>query len=123
MAKCTFDVDAFFGAIESKKSTLGISWHELAASLEMPDETVFGRMSRGETPDIDTVFTLSAWLGSPLEHYVRGEVPSPDSLAHTIQMIEDALREGRPDADESVLRAAHAQLTEKTAARASQDAA
>jgi len=108
--KCTFDVDTFFGALESKKSALGISWRELADVLEIPDVAVFGRMSRGEAPDIDTVFTLSAWLGSPLERYVRGDIASPDSLAQIIEMIEEALHEDGPEASKSRLCAAHAWL-------------
>ena len=65
--KRDLNVDAFYGALESKKSELGVSWRGLAAELGLPDHTVFSRMSRGQTPDVDTLLSLSGWLGVPLE--------------------------------------------------------
>ncbi len=65
--KRDLNVDAFYGALESKKSELGVSWRGLAAELELSDHTVFTRMSRGQTPDVDTLLSLSGWLGVPLE--------------------------------------------------------
>jgi len=114
--KRDLDIDAFFGALESKKSELGISWRGLAAELELPDHTVFTRMSRGQTPDVDTLLTLSAWLGVPLETYARGEVVAPDSRSQTLESIQsflradEALSEESADAITSVLRAAYDQL-------------
>jgi Bacteriophage CI repressor helix-turn-helix domain len=75
--KRNLDVDAFYGALESKKSELGVSWRSLAAELDLPDHTVFTRMSRGQTPDVGTLLSLSAWLGVPLETYAHGGSPCP----------------------------------------------
>ena len=90
--KRNLDVDAFYGALESKKSELGVSWRGLAAELELPDHTVFTRMSRGQTPDVDTLLSLSAWLGVPLETYAHGEVAAPDSRSRTLESIRSFLR-------------------------------
>ena len=116
--KRDLNIDAFFGALESKKSELGISWRGLAAELELPDHTVFTRMSRGQTPDVDTLLTLSAWLGVPLETYTRGEVVAPDSRSQTLESIrsflraDEALSQESADAITSVLRAAYDQLAQ-----------
>ena len=116
--KRDLDIDAFFGALESKKSELGISWRGLAAELELPDHTVFTRMSRGQTPDVDTLLSLSGWLGVPLETYARGEVVAPDSRPQTLESIrsflraDEALSQESADAITSVLRAAYDQLAQ-----------
>jgi hypothetical protein len=116
--KRNLDVDAFYGALESKKSELGVSWRSLAAELELPDHTVFTRMSRGQTPDVDTLLSLSAWLGVPLETYAHGEVAAPDSRSQTLESIpsylraDEALSEESAEAITSVLRAAYYQLAQ-----------
>jgi len=117
--KRNFDVDAFYGALESKKSELGVSWRGLATELELPDHTVFTRMSRGQTPDVDTLLSLSGWLGVPLETYARGEVAAPDSRSQTLESIrgflraDEALSEESAEAITSVLRAAYDQLAQR----------
>lgn len=117
--KRDLDVDAFYGALESKKSELGVSWRGLAAELELPDHTVFTRMSRGQTPDVRTLLSLSAWLGVPLETYTHGEVVAPDSRSQTLESIrsflraDEALSEESAEAITSVLRAAYDQLAQR----------
>jgi len=116
--KRDLDIDAFYGALESKKSELDVSWRALAAELDLTDHTVFTRMSRGQTPDVDTLLSLAGWLGVPLETYVRGEITAPDSRSQTLESIrsflraDDALSEESADAITSVLRAAYDQLAQ-----------
>jgi hypothetical protein len=117
--KRDLDIDAFYGALESKKSELSVCWRGLAAELELPDHTVFTRMSRGQTPDVDTLLSLSAWLGVPLETYAHGEVAAPDSRPQTLESIrsyqraDEALSEESAEAITSVLRAAYDQLAQR----------
>lgn len=117
--KRDLDIDALYGALESKKAETSVSWRSLASELELPDHTVFTRMSRGQVPDVDTLLTLSAWLGVPLETYAQGEVSSPDSQQDTLLAIRTFLRADKalsPDSAEaitSVLRAAYDQLAER----------
>ncbi len=117
--KRDLDIDAFYGALESKKSELGVSWRGLATELELPDHTVFTRMSRSQTPDVDTLLSLSAWLGVPLETYAHGEVAAPDSRSQTLESIrsylhaDEALSEESAEAITSVLRAAYDQLAQR----------
>jgi hypothetical protein len=117
--KRDLNVDAFYGALESKKSELGVSWRGLATELGLPDHTVFSRMSRGQTPDVDTLLSLSGWLGVPLETYVHGEIVAPDSRSQTLEAIrgflraDEALSEESAEAITSVLRAAYDQLAQR----------
>src|SRR3954468_15230458 len=109
--KRELDIDAFYGALESKKSEQDLSWRKLAETLEM-DHTVFTRMSRGQVPPIGTLLTLSGWLGKPIEHFAAGEVVGPDSRQDTLEAIHGYLRADKAlapesaDAIHSVLKAA-----------------
>ncbi len=75
-------------------------------------------MSRGQTPDVDTLLSLSAWLGVPLETYAQGEVVAPDSRSQTLESIRSFLRadetlsEESAEAITSVLGAAYDQLSQ-----------
>lgn len=116
--KRDLDIDAFYGALESKKAESGVSWRGLATELELADHTVFTRLSRGQVPDVDTLLSLSAWLGVPLETYSRGEVDAPDTRQDTLMTIQTFLRADKAltpesaDAISSVLRAAYDQLAQ-----------
>jgi hypothetical protein len=117
--KRELDIDALYGALESKKSEAGISWRTLATELELPDHTVFTRMSRGQIPDAATLLSLAGWLGVPLETYARGEVMAPDTRQQTLESIRTFLRADKAlssesaDAITSVLRAAYDQLAQR----------
>jgi hypothetical protein len=116
--KRELDIDAFYGALESKKSEQELSWRKLAETLEM-DHTVFTRMSRGQVPPVSTLLTLSSWLGKPLEHFANGEVTAPDSRQDTLEAIHSFLRADKAlapqsaDAIHSVLKAAYDQLAQQ----------
>jgi hypothetical protein len=117
--KRELDIDALYGALESKKAEGGISWRILANELELPDHTVFTRMSRGQVPDATTLLSLAGWLGVPLETYARGEVTAPDTRQQTVESIRTFLRADKAlspesaDAITSVLRAAYDQLARR----------
>ena len=116
--KRELDIDAFYGALESKKGEQDMSWRKLANELEISDHTVFTRMSRGQVPPAGTLLTLSSWLGRPLENFATGEVMAPDSREDTLQAIHSYLRADKALAAESaeaihsVLKAAYNQLVE-----------
>ena len=117
--KRDLDIDALYGALESKKEEAGISWRTLATELELPDHTVFTRMSRGQVPDAATLLSLAGWLGVPLETFARGEVAAVDTRQQTLESIRTFLRADKAlsaesaDAITSVLRAAYDQLAQR----------
>ncbi|HEX6680581.1 MAG TPA: helix-turn-helix domain-containing protein [Gaiellaceae bacterium] len=117
--KRELDVKALYAAVESKKGELDLSWRKLAEELELADHTVFTRMSRGQVPEVDTLLSLSGWLGVPLDHFARGEIATLDSRRETIEAISSYLRADEALAPESaealtsVLRAAYDQLAQR----------
>ena len=117
--KRNLDIDAMYGALESKKSEAGVSWRMLAKELELSDHTVFTRMSRGQVPDAATLLSLAGWLDVPLETYARGEVLAPDTRQQTLESIRTFLRADKAlspesaDAITSVMLAAYDQLAQR----------
>jgi hypothetical protein len=116
VVKRELDIQAFYAAVESQKSTLGVTWSSLAAELELDSQDVFTSMSRGVVPDANALLTLAAWLGAPLEAFAHGEVVAPDPRQHAMDSISSYLSVNASLAPESqaaidsVLRAAYKQL-------------
>jgi hypothetical protein len=114
--KRELDIDALFGTLESKRTQAAISWRTSATELDLPDHTVFTRISRGQIPDAATLLSLAAWLGVPLETFARGEVITLDTRQQTLESIRTFLRADKAlspqsaDAITSLLRAAYDQL-------------
>ncbi len=121
--KRELDVQALYAAVESKKSELDLSWRRLADELELGDHTVFTRMSRGQVPEINTLLSLTGWLGLPLDTFARGDVVAVDSRRQTMEAIysylraDKALAPASAEAISSVVRAAYDQLAQQTADR------
>jgi DNA-binding phage protein len=114
--KAGFDIDAFYAALESAKSALGMSWRALALELGLADHTVFTRMSRGQVPDVDTLLSLARWLGVRLETYAHDSFVQSNGRERTLDCIRTVLRDDSVLAPEnvealtSVLRATYDEL-------------
>jgi len=118
--KQELDIQALYAAVESKKSEFELSWSGLAAELEFADDSVFTRMAHGQVPETNTLLTLTAWLGSSLDDFARGDVVAPDMQQQTMDAInsylradEQALAPESTEAIASVLRAAYRELVER----------
>jgi transcriptional regulator with XRE-family HTH domain len=110
------DTTALLGALEAKKDEEGRSWRDIARELGI-DHSTFTRLGRGQRPDVDTLVTLTDWLGVPLDTFVVGDAPH-DERQETLAAIatylraDKALKPRSAQAIESVLRAAYDQLAE-----------
>jgi transcriptional regulator with XRE-family HTH domain len=120
--KSAFDIDSFYGVLESKKAREGLSWRKLAQELELTDHTVFTRMSRGRVPDMGTLLRLSQWVGTPLETFDRsGREDDPDkpetlSAIYGYLRADKALSHESAEAINAVLVAAYEELVERESA-------
>lgn len=116
MSRRYLDTTALLGALEAKKDEEGRSWRDIARELEI-DHSTFTRLGRGQRPDVDTLVTLTDWVGVPLDTFVVGEAPH-DERQETLAAIatylraDKALKPRSAQAIESVLRAAYDQLAE-----------
>jgi transcriptional regulator with XRE-family HTH domain len=116
MSSRHLDTTALLGALEAKKDEEGRSWRDIARELGI-DHSTFTRLGRGQRPDVDTLVTLTDWLGVPLDTFVVGDAPH-DERQETLAAIatylraDKALKPRSAQAIESVLRAAYDQLAE-----------
>ena len=114
MAETSIDMQAFYAALDQKRQNKGFSWRGLAQQLGITPST-FTRMAQGRRPDSDTFAVLLAWLGLPIERFLKGrDVTSADP--DPVVMISSYLRSARnvrPEdakALEDIIRAAYGAL-------------
>lgn len=111
------DTTALYSALLAKKEEQGLSWRAVASELGIASST-FTRLYKGSRPDMDTVLTLTGWLGVPVERFLSGQAAERDERRETIIAIGAHLRADRrltpegADAIAAVVKAAYDQLAE-----------
>jgi transcriptional regulator with XRE-family HTH domain len=111
------DTTALYSALLAKKEEEGLSWRAVAVQLGIASST-FTRLYKGSRPDMDTVLTLTGWLGVPVERFLSGQAAERDERRETMVAIGSHLRADRrltpegADAIAAVVKAAYDQLAE-----------
>ena len=114
MAETNIDIQAFYAALNQKRQNEKFSWRGLAQQLGITPST-FTRMAQGRRPDSDTFAVLLAWLGLPIERFLKGRDVGPAD-PDPVVMISSYLRSARnvrPEdakALEDIIRAAYGAL-------------
>ena len=114
MVKTSIDVPTFYAVIDQKRQNQELSWRGLAKQLAITPST-FTRMAQGRRPDSDTFAVLLAWLGMPVEKFLKGrDVGSadPDPVG-MISLYLRSARNVRPEdakALDDIIRAAYRAL-------------
>lgn len=116
MPKVVVDVEALYGALETRRERKGASWREIATDLDLSPST-FTRLAQGQRPDIDTFSTLLAWLDLPATTFARtvGELPDAAAAAKGKPLVEittllsgsNAIKPAEADALNSIITAAY----------------
>jgi hypothetical protein len=70
MKIASFDVDAFFRALDSVRQSKELRWAQVATESGLSASTLT-RMSQGKRPDIDGLAALCAWSGLSADDYIR----------------------------------------------------
>ena len=115
--KREIDTTALYSALLAKKEEEGLSWRAVALELGIAS-SIFTRLYKGSRPDMDTVLTLTGWLGVPVERFLSGQAAERDERRETMVAIGSHLRADRrltpegADAIAAVVRAAYDQLAE-----------
>ncbi len=115
--KREIDTTALYSALLAKKEEDGLSWRAVATQLGIAS-SIFTRLYKGSRPDMDTVVTLTGWLGVPVERFLSGQAAERDERRETMVAISTHLRADRrltpegADAIAAVVKAAYDQLAE-----------
>ena len=70
-----FDTKALHAALDAQRVARGLSWAQLAADIGV-SATTLTRMRAGGRMEVDGMLARVAWLGVPVETFVRG-APGP----------------------------------------------
>lgn len=67
MSLYCLDVAELHARIDQKRAAWGLSWRELARTLDLTPSTLT-RLRAGGRPDADALMTVLVWLDLPLEY-------------------------------------------------------
>lgn len=67
-----FDVNALHAAMDSERRARRLTWKEVAAQSGVSASTLT-RLSQGRQPDVNSLASLTAWLGISADHFMRAE--------------------------------------------------
>lgn len=108
----SFDNDAFFAALNSERSSRGITWKQLANEAGVNASTLT-RMSQGRRPDVDSFAALIAWSGLDPDDFI-GKIDSgtPEPLAEISVLLrrDPNLSKEAATALDSLVRATYERL-------------
>lgn len=65
-----FDVMALHAAMESQRRSRRLTWKDVAAESGVSASTLT-RISQGRQPDVNSLASLTAWLGIPADNFMR----------------------------------------------------
>ena len=78
-----FDAKALYAALDRQRSERGMTWQEVARATGVSAATLT-RTREGGRLEVDGMLAMVAWLGLPVEHFVRQvtkEAPRPPARA------------------------------------------
>ena len=77
-----FDVAALHAAMDSQRRSRRLTWKDVATESGVSASTLT-RLSQGRQPDVNSLASLTAWLGMSADHFMRSDpvarfgAPSP----------------------------------------------
>ena len=110
-----FDVDALHAAMDSQRRSRRLTWKEVAAESGVSASTLT-RLSQGRQPDVNSLASLTAWLGMSADQFMRaGQVAqfggaSPLAQISSIIHRDPHLSPEGSAALEELIRATYARL-------------
>ena len=69
-----FDSKALYGALDARRQSRGLSWRQVATEMGVGVATI-SRTQRGGRLEVDGMLAMVAWLGVPVEEFVRETSP------------------------------------------------
>lgn len=114
MAKGTFDVQAFFAALDAARRDRRKNWKEVASDAKVSASTLT-RLAQGHRPDVDGLASLLSWSGLKAEQFIREpseEEPPTLAMISTYLRADPKLSPESATALERIIEAAYEQMRE-----------
>ena len=85
-----FDVAALHAAMDSQRRSRRLTWKDVATESGVSASTLT-RLSQGRQPDVNSLASLTAWLGMSADHFMRSDpvarFGAPSPLAQITSII------------------------------------
>ena len=110
-----FDVAALHAALDSERRSRRLTWKNVAAQSGVSASTLT-RLSQGRQPDVNSLASLTAWLGMSADHFMRAETVDHFGVAAPLAQISSIIHRDphlNPEgavALEELIRATYARL-------------
>ncbi len=113
MAKGTFDVQAFFAALDAARRERNSNWKQVADAAHVSASTLT-RIAQGHKPDVDGLASLLTWSGLQAEDFIREpsrEQPPTLARISTYLRADPKLDRKSAAALERIIEAAYQQMS------------
>jgi transcriptional regulator with XRE-family HTH domain len=87
-----FDVSALHGALDSERVARNLTWKDVSAEAGVSASTLT-RLSQGKRPDVDSLSTLTAWLGISSDRFMGLKPKHAFGAASPLAQISTIIRE------------------------------
>lgn len=110
-----FDVAALHAALDAQRRSRRLTWKDVATESGVSASTLT-RLSQGRQPDVNSLASLTAWLGMSADHFMRSDpvarfgAPSPLAQISSIIHGDPHLNPEGVAALEEMIKATYARL-------------
>jgi transcriptional regulator with XRE-family HTH domain len=87
----SFEVSRFYAALDAERLARRLNWKDVSAASGVSASTL-SRLSQGKRPDVDSLATLTAWLGMPVDQFM-GRRAMAFGSASPLTQISSILRD------------------------------
>jgi transcriptional regulator with XRE-family HTH domain len=110
MASQHFDVDSFYGALNSVRRSRGLTWRQVARAADVSASSLT-RMAKGSRPDVDTIASLASWASlNPATFFPTKDAESSISMVTAYIHRDPDLTPEAASALEQLVRTTYSQL-------------
>jgi transcriptional regulator with XRE-family HTH domain len=113
----SFDVSGFYAALDAERLARRLNWKDVSTASGVSASTLT-RLSQGKRPDVDSLASLTAWLGMSVDRFL-GRRATTFGSASPLTQISSILRDD-PDLNDDaataldeMIKATYARLRSK----------
>jgi transcriptional regulator with XRE-family HTH domain len=110
----SFDVSGFYAALDAERLARRLNWKDVSAASGVSASTLT-RLSQGKRPDVDSLASLTTWLGMSVDRFMGRRVAafgsaSPLTQISSILHDDPDLNEDAAAALDEMIKATYARL-------------
>ena len=113
----SFNLPGFYAALDAERLARRLNWKDVSAASGVSASTLT-RLSQGKRPDVDSLASLTAWLGLPVDRFMGRRAmafgsASPLTQISSILRDDPDLNDDAAAALDEMIKATYARLRSK----------